>query len=208
MVFLWNIEWMKNEFFIVVYTWKHRAATVLYYHQKIHISYALPYGHEKREMIFYSSKHISSHLWLLMLGKFETKARILAMRLAFARLLASFTTISKNPFFALYKKKRPSFAWPSNYFSRNYFLVSLKTTCLRNFGEYFFNSKRSGLLRLFLLVKYKRSPVSAHSNKMLIRMNDTSHFQIDSITHRFFTICLFIITKSYTLVNGSTTNSK
>ena len=51
----------------------------------------------------------------------------------------------------------------------------MKTTCLRNFGEYFFNSKRSGLLRLFLLVKYKRSPVSAHSNKMLIRMDDTSH---------------------------------
>ena len=186
MVFLWNIEWMKNEFFIVVYTWKHRAATVLYYHQKIP-SQTPPHKVTKKEKwIFYSSKHISSHLWLLMLGKFETKARILAMRLAFARLLASFTTISKNPFFALYKKKRTSFAWPSNYFSRNYFLVSLKTTCLRNFGEYFFNSKRSGLLRLFLLVKYKRSPVSAHSNKMLIRMNDTSHFQIDSITHRFF----------------------
>ena len=30
-------------------------------YQKIHISYALPYGHEKREMIFYSSKYISSH---------------------------------------------------------------------------------------------------------------------------------------------------
>ena len=116
MVFLWTIDWMKNEFSIVVYTWNCRFASVLYY----------------------------------------------------------------------YIKKRPSKAWPSNYFSRNYFLVSLKTTCLRNFGEYFFNSKRSGLLRLFLLVKYKRSPVSAHSNKMLIRMNDTSHFQIDSITHRFF----------------------
>ena len=151
-----------------------------------HLIRPLIKSRKKKNGFFIVVSTLVATWWLLMLGKFETKARILAMRLAFARLLASFTTISKNPFFALYKKKRPSIAWPSNYFSRNYFLVSLKTTCLRNFGEYFFNSKRSGLLRLFLLVKYKRSPVSAHSNKMLIRMNDTSHFQIDSITHRFF----------------------
>ena len=129
--------------------------------KKIHISYALPYGHEKREMIFYSSKHISSHQvatnvrkiwdlgsnfsnetkdllaisknphlirspirsqkkrnrffivvntlvatkWLLMLGKFETKVRILAMRLAFARLLASFATIKKIHFSPSTRKK-------------------------------------------------------------------------------------------------------
>ena len=33
--------------------------------------------------------------WLLVEGKFETKARILGMRLAVARLLPSFVTISK-----------------------------------------------------------------------------------------------------------------
>ena len=30
-------------------------------YQKIHSTYAPSYGHEKREMIFYSSKHIRSH---------------------------------------------------------------------------------------------------------------------------------------------------
>ena len=136
---------------------------------KIHISFALPYGHEKREMIFYSSKHIRSHQvapnvrkirdqgsnfspktasfmltssttvsknphlirplirirkkrngffivvnalvankWLLMLGNFETLGS--KFRHETAGLLPSFTTISKNPFLALYKKKRPSFA--------------------------------------------------------------------------------------------------
>ena len=33
--------------------------------------------------------------WLLVEGKFETKARILGMRLAVARLLPSFVAISK-----------------------------------------------------------------------------------------------------------------
>ena len=139
---------------------------------------------KKRNGFFIVVNTLVATKWLLMLGKFETETRILAIRqqaLCWRPFL-----LSKNPFLFRTKKKRPSIAWPSYYFSRNYFLVSLKTTCLRNFGEYFFNSKRSGLLRLFLLVKYKRSPVSAHSNKMLIRMNDTSHFQIDSITHRFF----------------------
>ena len=80
-------------------------------YQKIHISYALPYSHEKKKNGFFIVVNtLVATKWLLMLGKFETKARILAMRLAFARLLASFTTISKNPFFALYKKKRTSFA--------------------------------------------------------------------------------------------------
>ena len=38
--------------------------------------------------------------WLLVEGKFETKAQILGMRLAVARLLPSFVTISKV--FSLY----------------------------------------------------------------------------------------------------------
>ena len=151
-----------------------------------HLIRTLIKSRKKRNEFFIVASTLVATTWLLMLGNFETLGSKFSNETRFCEAACVLYYYIKKSIFRPLQEKRPSIAWPSNYFSRNYFLVSLKTTCLRNFGEYFFNSKRSGLLRLFLLVKYKRSPVSAHSNKMLIRMNDTSHFQIDSITHRFF----------------------
>ena len=50
------------------------------------------------------------------------------------------------------------------------YFTSVKITCLRNFGEYFFNWRRSGVLRLFLEVRYKRSPDSLCSSVIFTRM--------------------------------------
>ena len=62
MVFLWNIE-ERNEFFIVVCTWNRRFASVLYYYQKNPpLKRPLIKSRKKEKWIFYSSKHISSHL--------------------------------------------------------------------------------------------------------------------------------------------------
>ena len=64
--------------------------------KKIHISYALPYGHEKREIDFFIvASTLVATKWLLMLGNFETLGS--KFRHETAGLLLSFTTISKNP---------------------------------------------------------------------------------------------------------------
>ena len=55
----------------------------------------------KDKIFFIVTSPIVTMEWLLLEGKFETKARILGMRLATARLLSSFVTISKN-IFSLY----------------------------------------------------------------------------------------------------------
>ena len=56
------------------------------------------------------------------------------------------------------------------WFVLNAYFTSVKITCLRNFGEYFFNWRRSGVLRLFFEVRYKRSPDSLCSSVMFTRM--------------------------------------
>ena len=56
------------------------------------------------------------------------------------------------------------------WFVLNLYFTSVKITCLRNFGEYFFNWRRSGVLRLFFEVRYKRSPDSLCSSVIFTRM--------------------------------------
>lgn len=56
------------------------------------------------------------------------------------------------------------------WFVVNPYFTSVKITCLRNFGEYFFNWRRSGVLRLFFEVRYKRSPDSLCSSVIFTRM--------------------------------------
>ena len=64
--------------------------------KKIHISYALPYGHEKRGIDFFIvASTLAATKWLLILGKFETLGS--KFRHETTGLLPSFATISKNP---------------------------------------------------------------------------------------------------------------
>ena len=63
-------------------------------YQKIHFTYALLYGHEKREMIFYSSKHIRSHRVATNVKKFRDQDSNFSHETA--GLLTSSTTISKK----------------------------------------------------------------------------------------------------------------
>ena len=64
--------------------------------KKIHISYALPYGHEKRGIDFFIvASTLVATKWLLMLGNFETLGS--KFRHETVGLLPSFATISKNP---------------------------------------------------------------------------------------------------------------
>ena len=49
-------------------------------YQKIHISYALPYGHEKREIDFFIvASTLVATKWLLMLGKLQDGFTVLLM---------------------------------------------------------------------------------------------------------------------------------
>ena len=65
----------------------------------------------KTEKTFFRGKSTIS-LWLIVQGKFETKAQILAMRLAVARLLA--TLLRKNVFSVLCHILRNLFICTSN----------------------------------------------------------------------------------------------
>lgn len=62
----------------------------------------------------------------------------------------------------------------------NLYLTSVNTTCLRSFGEYFFNWRRSGVLRLFLEVRYKRSPDSLCSSVIFTRMVSPFYYSADA----------------------------
>ena len=53
----------------------------------------------KEKILFIVTNSLVSMEWLLVEGKFETEARILGMRLAVARLLPSFVTLTKSIFF-------------------------------------------------------------------------------------------------------------
>ncbi len=70
---------------------------------KIHITYALQYGHEKREMIFYSSKHISSHQVATNVRKIRDQGSNFSHETE--GLLASFATIKKINFSSATRKK-------------------------------------------------------------------------------------------------------
>ena len=63
---------------------------------------------KKRNGFFIVVNALVATKWLLMLGIFETLGS--KFRHETVGLLPSFATISKNPFLALYKKKRPSIA--------------------------------------------------------------------------------------------------
>ena len=76
--------------------------TLLLY-QKIHITYALQYGHEKREMIFYSSKYISSHQVATNVRKIRDQGSNFSHETE--GLLASFATIKKINFSSAARKK-------------------------------------------------------------------------------------------------------
>lgn len=66
------------------------------------------------------------------------------------------------------------------WFVLNAYLTSVNTTCLRSFGEYFFNWRRSGVLRLFLEVRYKRSPDSLCSSVIFTRMVSPFYYSADA----------------------------
>ena len=65
-------------------------------------------------------------------------------------------------------------------FSYLNYLTSVKITCLRNFGEYFFNWRRSGVLRLFFEVRYKRSPDSLCSSVIFTRMVSPFYYSAEA----------------------------
>ena len=53
MVFLWNIEWIKNDFSIVVSIWNHRFAGAIYYYPKNpHLIRTLIKSRKKRNEFF------------------------------------------------------------------------------------------------------------------------------------------------------------
>ena len=62
---------------------------------------------KKRNGFFIVVSTLVATKWLLMLGKFETKARILGMK---PKVCCRPFLLSKNPFLFRTKKKRPSFA--------------------------------------------------------------------------------------------------
>ena len=66
------------------------------------------------------------------------------------------------------------------WFVLNAYFTSVNTTCLRSFGEYFFNWRRSGVLRLFLEVRYKRSPDSLCSSVIFTRMVSPFYYSADA----------------------------
>ena len=66
------------------------------------------------------------------------------------------------------------------WFVLNPYFTSVKITCLRNFGEYFFNWRRSGVLRLFFEVRYKRSPDSLCSSVIFTRMVSPFYYSADA----------------------------
>lgn len=78
------------------------------------------------------------------------------------------------------KKKRWSSVFLLYWFVLNAYFTSVNTTCLRSFGEYFFNWRRSGVLRLFLEVRYKRSPDSLCSSVIFTRMVSPFYYSADA----------------------------
>ena len=95
------------------------------------------------------------------------------------------------------------------WFVLNPYLTSVNTTCLRSFGEYFFNWRRSGVLRLFLEVRYKRSPDSLCSSVIFTRMVSPFYYSAAAalaiftsfvVSFKWYTVRTWVISSSFVKV--------
>ena len=153
MVFLWNIDWMKNDFFIVVCKWNQRFASVLYYHQKNpHLIRTPIKSRKKRNGFFIVVNALVATKWLLMLGNFETLGS--KFRHETAGLLPSFSTISKKstshtPSHTVTKKEKWIF-YSSKHISSHQMATNVRK--IRDLGSNF-SHETAGLLASFSTIK-------------------------------------------------------